>query len=194
MNLGVTSLAAPNAASSSTARYSATARPAASGGRPAAPSTRLRSLASAWRDRNRGPSRRWVCSSRRSSATQIMLPRWRPLRVAAVRWKATTGPRTWRATGRSGSNTLGVPRAGYAGERDPPFHGAADTGLDRIRPLPAGACAVVFDDATDASRDPVLEVEDVFQRAVEVVGPQKCAAFGLDQLCGDPHATAGLSD
>ncbi len=48
MNFGVTSLAAPNAASSSTARYSSTARPAASGGRPAAPSTRVRSLASAW--------------------------------------------------------------------------------------------------------------------------------------------------
>ena len=32
MNLGVTSLAAPNAASSRTARYSSTARPAASGG------------------------------------------------------------------------------------------------------------------------------------------------------------------
>ena len=38
MNLGVTSLAAPNAASSSTARYSPTARLAA-GGRPLAPST-----------------------------------------------------------------------------------------------------------------------------------------------------------
>src|SRR6059058_721878 len=48
MNLGVTSVAAPNTASSRTARYSSTARPAASGGRPAAPSTRVRSLASAW--------------------------------------------------------------------------------------------------------------------------------------------------
>src|SRR5437763_16136375 len=47
MNLGMTSLAAPNAASSRTARYSSTARPAASRGRPAAPSTRARSLASA---------------------------------------------------------------------------------------------------------------------------------------------------
>jgi hypothetical protein len=37
MNFGVTSLAAPNAASSRTARYSSTARPAASGGRPAVP-------------------------------------------------------------------------------------------------------------------------------------------------------------
>jgi len=37
MNFGVSSLAAPNAASSRTARYSSTARPAASGGRPAAP-------------------------------------------------------------------------------------------------------------------------------------------------------------
>src|SRR5207248_1437807 len=48
MNLGMTSLAAPNAASSRTARYSSTARPAASRGRPAAPSRRARSLASAW--------------------------------------------------------------------------------------------------------------------------------------------------
>src|SRR2546430_1850992 len=47
MNFGVTSVAAPNAASSRTARYSSTARPAASGGRPAVPSTRVRSLASA---------------------------------------------------------------------------------------------------------------------------------------------------
>src|SRR5262249_8865090 len=47
MNLGVTSLAAPNVASSRTARYSSTARPAAYGGRPAAPWTRLRSLVSA---------------------------------------------------------------------------------------------------------------------------------------------------
>src|SRR4029077_13078565 len=48
MNLGVTSVAAPNAASSRTARYSSPARPAAAGGRPAVPSTRVRSLASAW--------------------------------------------------------------------------------------------------------------------------------------------------
>src|SRR3954447_23262758 len=48
MHFGVTSVAAPNAASSRTARYSSTARLAASGGRPAAPSTRVRSLASAW--------------------------------------------------------------------------------------------------------------------------------------------------
>src|SRR5690242_5584288 len=47
MYLGVTSVAAPNAASSRTARYSSTARPAASGGRPAAPSIRARSLTSA---------------------------------------------------------------------------------------------------------------------------------------------------
>src|SRR5436190_10655588 len=48
MNLGVTSVAAPNAASSRTPRYSSTARPADPGGRPAVPSTRVRSLASAW--------------------------------------------------------------------------------------------------------------------------------------------------
>jgi hypothetical protein len=47
MNFGVTALAAPNAASPRTARYSSTARLAASGGRPAAPSTRVRSPASA---------------------------------------------------------------------------------------------------------------------------------------------------
>jgi hypothetical protein len=38
----------PGFVSSSTARYSSTARPAASGGTPPGPSTRLRSLASAW--------------------------------------------------------------------------------------------------------------------------------------------------
>jgi hypothetical protein len=40
--------AAPNAASSRTARYSSTARPADPDGRPADPSTRVRSPASAW--------------------------------------------------------------------------------------------------------------------------------------------------
>jgi hypothetical protein len=48
MNFGVTSLSAPNIASSSTARYSSTARPAAFGGRPAVPSMRVRSPALAW--------------------------------------------------------------------------------------------------------------------------------------------------
>src|SRR5262249_30505191 len=47
MNFGVTSRAAPNAASSRTARYSSTARRAASDGGPPAPSTRVRSLTSA---------------------------------------------------------------------------------------------------------------------------------------------------
>ena len=44
--------------------------------------------------------------------------------------------------------------------------------------------------AGDADRDPVLELEDVLQRAVEAVGPQMRAGQGIDQLRSDAHALA----
>src|SRR5437870_10364387 len=100
MNFGVTSLAAPNAASSRTARYSSTARPAAAGGRPAAPSTRFRSLASAWirlaSTANPSPPTRpsWMqrCRTVSNSRRSRSLSRKRPCRFfERVEWSGT-GP------------------------------------------------------------------------------------------------------
>jgi hypothetical protein len=47
-----------------------------------------------------------------------------------------------------------------------------------------------LDDSGNAGCDPVLQVEDVFERAVEPVGPQMRAGLGFDQLDGDPHPPA----
>ena len=40
----------------------------------------------------------------------------------------------------------------------------------------------------------VLQVEDVFQQAVEAVGPQMRPGFRLDQSRADAHPTAALPD
>jgi hypothetical protein len=51
-----------------------------------------------------------------------------------------------------------------------------------------------LDDADHPLCDVILQVEYVFEAAVEFVGPQMRAAFGLDQLHRDPHSPARLSD
>ena len=50
-----------------------------------------------------------------------------------------------------------------------------------------------LDDPRDADRHLVLEIEHVFERAVEAVGPEMRAGRGIDQLRGDAHALAGLA-
>jgi hypothetical protein len=50
-----------------------------------------------------------------------------------------------------------------------------------------------LDDAGDADRDLVLKVEDIFERAVEAVGPQMSAGGRVDQLPGDSHALPGFA-
>src|SRR5215471_7700280 len=50
-----------------------------------------------------------------------------------------------------------------------------------------------FDDAGDTDRHLVLQLENIFERAVEVVCPEMRAALGLDQLCGDAHPVAALA-
>ena len=50
-----------------------------------------------------------------------------------------------------------------------------------------------LDDPGDADGDLVLKLEHVFQRAVEAVGPQMRAGFGIDQLPGDAHPVAALA-
>lgn len=41
-----------------------------------------------------------------------------------------------------------------------------------------------FDDANDTLGDAVLQIENVFQIAIEPVGPKMRAALGIDQLTG----------
>src|SRR6516165_2718604 len=51
-----------------------------------------------------------------------------------------------------------------------------------------------LDDAGDADRDPVLQLEDVLQRAVETVGPQMRTGECIDQLAGDANPLAGFAN
>src|SRR6266849_3114034 len=51
-----------------------------------------------------------------------------------------------------------------------------------------------LDDAGDARRHLVLEVEDIFERAVEAVGPEMRAGFSFDQLHADAHPPTALPD
>jgi hypothetical protein len=39
----------------------------------------------------------------------------------------------------------------------------------------------------------VLKIKDIFERAVEVVGPEMRAVPRVDQLCGDAHAATCLA-
>src|ERR1700730_7470144 len=50
-----------------------------------------------------------------------------------------------------------------------------------------------LDDSGDPDCDLILQVENIFQGAVETVGPEMRAGFRLDQLRGNPHATGGLA-
>ena len=51
-----------------------------------------------------------------------------------------------------------------------------------------------FDGARDARGHLVLKFENIFERAVEAVGPNMRAADCVDQLRGDSHATARFAD
>ena len=61
------------------------------------------------------------------------------------------------------------------------------------RPLDLRLLNARLDDADHAVCDPVLKVEDVPQLAVEFVGPEMSAGFGLDQLRRDTQALACFS-
>jgi hypothetical protein len=50
-----------------------------------------------------------------------------------------------------------------------------------------------LDDPGDADRDPVLQFEHVFERAVEAVGPEMRTGQGIDQLAGDAHLRSGFA-
>src|ERR1700732_581817 len=50
-----------------------------------------------------------------------------------------------------------------------------------------------LDDPGDTRCDLVLQVENVFERTVEPIGPEMCAIEGFDQLRGDPHTIAGFA-
>src|SRR6516165_6560559 len=50
-----------------------------------------------------------------------------------------------------------------------------------------------LDDPCDTDRNLVLQFENVFERAVEAIGPKMRAGLRLDQLRGDPHATASFA-
>jgi len=50
-----------------------------------------------------------------------------------------------------------------------------------------------LDDPSDTDGDPVLELEDILQRAVETVGPNMHPTERIDQLRGDALASASLA-
>ncbi len=50
-----------------------------------------------------------------------------------------------------------------------------------------------LDHAGDARGHLVLKLEDIFERAVEPIGPQMRAGHRVDQLADNAHATAGLA-
>ncbi len=66
--------------------------------------------------------------------------------------------------------------------------GMLSPGAFDLRALQAG-----LDDADDLVGDLVLQVENVFQRAVVAVGPQMRPGRGLDQLRRDAHPVARLA-
>src|SRR5215469_1733578 len=50
-----------------------------------------------------------------------------------------------------------------------------------------------LNDARDTDRDPLLQLEYFFERAVETVGPQMRAGGRVDQLTGDAYPAAGFA-
>jgi hypothetical protein len=50
-----------------------------------------------------------------------------------------------------------------------------------------------LDDAGNAEGDPILQFEDIFQRAVEAISPQMRTGERIDQLPGDAHLRARLA-
>jgi hypothetical protein len=51
-----------------------------------------------------------------------------------------------------------------------------------------------LDDPSDTDRHLVLQIENVLKRAVEMVGPEMCAALRFDQLSGNPHPVSAFPD
>ena len=62
-----------------------------------------------------------------------------------------------------------------------------------LRALDLGATKIRLDDSDDARGDLVLQIEHVFERAVELVGPKMRAGLGLDQLGRDAQPAARLA-
>ena len=62
------------------------------------------------------------------------------------------------------------------------------SGTADLRPL---QCRL--DDTGDADGDAVPQLEDVFERAAEAVGPEMRPCFGLDELRGDPPRPPAFS-
>ncbi len=50
-----------------------------------------------------------------------------------------------------------------------------------------------FDDARDARRDPVLQIENIVERTLETIGPQLRAGDGIDQVTADPEPIAAFA-
>ncbi len=70
--------------------------------------------------------------------------------------------------------------------------GGEVAGRARRRAAHLGGLQGRLDDAGDTGRHPILQVEYVFHRTVEAVGPEMRAGLRLDQLGGDPHPIAAL--
>ena len=58
------------------------------------------------------------------------------------------------------------------------------------RSLYFGSLQAWFDHANYAFGDLILEVENVFDRTIEPVGPEMHSGLSFDQLCSDPQALA----
>ena len=71
--------------------------------------------------------------------------------------------------------------------------------VEVVRPLASGPVDLRspqagFDRTDDAGDNPVLKIEDILDRPVELSYPQMCATFRFDKLRIDPNEVAGPAD
>src|SRR5215831_18968414 len=70
-------------------------------------------------------------------------------------------------------------------------------GVELVGPLASSAFDLSaadrrLDCADNALRHPILQVEDVFQGALELTGPDMCPGLSFDELAGDTEPVRGL--
>ena len=83
---------------------------------------------------------------------------------------------------------LGIERS-YEGQRSQiEIVGVEALGTLAARTFDLGLLHAWLDDADHPLGDAILQVENVFEIAIELVGPQMRAGFGLDELGRDTHA------
>src|SRR6185369_6992478 len=68
------------------------------------------------------------------------------------------------------------------------------SGRFALRALDLGALQLRSDCADHTARHPILQIENIFKHAVELVRPEMCPRRSVDQLSGNANAVACLAD